>query len=169
MAAGGGPMTSSRCDRPAAPFGPRQQPLATKTESLASEWSDYSGPDPAAESVYKVPPPPRPLPGGLAGSAPPSPAPPQAGGTGVRPANYLDMSGSHSGTPSPSQVPPAHILPFFGAFFICIFSVLKKFQSIHLHLKIPFLNYRKFTFYFYCTLYNVQLVYITSLPYFPLR
>ena len=89
-------------ERPAAPFGPPVRRPAAKTESLASEWSqlsDYSGPDPA-ESAYKVPPPPRPLPGLLGGSAPPSPAP----ATGTRTGNYLDMSGSHSGTPSPSQV-----------------------------------------------------------------
>ena len=50
--------------------------------------SDYSGPDPYhADSAYKVPPPPRPIPA--------TPTKPHGA--------YLDMSGSNSGTPSPCQ------------------------------------------------------------------
>jgi len=56
--------------------------------SNISEISDYSGPDPyQADSAYKVPPPPRPIPA--------TPTKPHSA--------YLDMSGSNSGTPSPCQ------------------------------------------------------------------
>ena len=91
---------------------------STKPSSIASEFanSDYSGPDPAY-SVYKVPPPPRPLPGSpttLPGPRPVIPGSPPAL-PGLRPVipgsppaksggNYLNMTGSNSNTPSPSQV-----------------------------------------------------------------
>ena len=63
--------------------------------SGTSEMSDYSGPDPylraESDSVYKVPPPPRPL-----------PVTPPRQRQGGAPGNYLDMSRSNSGTPSGS-------------------------------------------------------------------
>ena len=82
------PANSTANDHPAG--GGRRREAASG--SVASDFanSDYSGPDPAYSSAYKVPPPPRPL-----------PSSPQAG---KPPGNYLDMTGSHSNTPSPAQV-----------------------------------------------------------------
>jgi hypothetical protein len=75
--------------RPAPPPGPRP----------TSGLSDYSGPDPYLRpepkdphSAYQVPPPPRPVPA----------TPPRHRQT-AGPGNYLDMSRSNSGTPSPAS------------------------------------------------------------------
>ena len=95
------------------PGGQHRKPSSSLISEFAN--SDYSGPDPATESVYQVPPPPRPVtesptPGvpGVPG-APGAPGAPGTPGTGGIPGNYLDMSGS--GTPSPSQV---YTFPFTG-------------------------------------------------------
>ena len=79
--------------RDASTMRPSTFPPCPRPASGTSEMSDYSGPDPylradTVDSVYKVPPPPRPLPG----------TPPRR----TAPGNYLDMSRSNSNTPSGS-------------------------------------------------------------------
>ena len=86
------------------PGGQHRKPSSSLISEFAN--SDYSGPDPATESVYQVPPPPRPVTESPTPGVPGAPGAPGAGGI---PGNYLDMSGS--GTPSPSQV---YTFPFTG-------------------------------------------------------